>query len=166
MSLATVAEVRALVNTNLDDSQLQAVIDREEEDVTRLYGAPYAALSYDTETLEGGGCNLMLHRPLSTVTSVTEDSAALAATDYRVWGRQGRLERLPAGSTWGVVVTVVYTPVDDNNKRKRTIIELVRLATERTAMKSESIAGEFSYTAPDWEVEHARVLRSIGFVGV
>jgi hypothetical protein len=165
-SLVTVADVHALVATSKTDTQIQAVIDREEADVIRLYGAHYIAATSVSETKSGGGFNLFLRRPVASVTTVTEDTALLASTSYRLWGSQGRLERLPVGSWWGEVVVVSYVPTDDNNTRRSVIIELVRLALEHSAMKSESVAGEYSYTAPDWLVERSNLLRSLGFTGV
>jgi len=40
----------------------------------------------------------------------------------------------------------------------------VRLVIERTAMKSESIANEYSYTAPDnWEAEFRKAMKRLVF---
>lgn len=165
MSLLTLSETRAQIQTSLTDAELQAVINREEDEIVRLYGASYSGSAGTvTETLEGGGAGLFLRRPLTTVASVTEDDAALAATDYRAWAQQGRLERLPKGARWGEVVAVVYVPYDDNLRRKSVLVDLVRLAVEKTALKSESIAGEYSYSAPEWEAERAQLLRRIGFL--
>ncbi len=115
-----------------------------------------------TVTLEGEGKRkLYLRRKLTAVTSVTEDDVALAATDYKVWGAQGTVERLPRGIRWGEEIAIVYTPANDNDTRKAVIIDLVRLALERTALKSESIAGEYSYSAPEWEAERTAVLNRL-----
>lgn len=167
MSLLTLAEARALIKTSLTDPELQAVIGREEDEIIRLYGAHYVSgTTTVSETLEGGGASLFLRRPIFSVSSVTEDGAALASADYRLWGAQGRIERLPKGATWGEVITVVYVPQDDNGRRKAALIDLVRLAVEHTALKSESIAGEYSYTAPDWEAERAKLLRRAGLARI
>ncbi len=167
MSLLTLADVRALVKTSLTDPELQAVIGREEDEIIRLYGAHYTTSTATvSETLEGGGASLFLRRPILSVSSVTEDGAVLASADYRLWGGQGRIERLPKGATWGEVITVVYVPGDDNSRRKVALISLVQLAVERTALKSESIAGEYSYSAPDWEAERAKLLRRAGLARI
>jgi hypothetical protein len=48
--------------------------------------------------------------------------------------------------------------------RAQVIIDLVRIVIERTAMKSESIAGEYSYTAPDnWEAEFRKAMKRLVF---
>ncbi len=167
MSLLTLAEARALVKTSLTDPELQAVIGREEDEIIRLYGAHYVdGTTTVSETLEGGGASLFLRRPILSVSSVTEDGATRASADYRLWGGQGRIERLPKGAVWGEVITVAYVPQDDNSRRKAALIDLVRLAVERTALKSESIAGEYSYTAPDWDAERAKLLRRAGLARI
>jgi hypothetical protein len=62
---------------------------------------------------------------------------------------------------------VTYKPLDDRLKRAQVIIDLARLVIERTAMKSENIAGEYSYTAPDdWEREFRRAMRKLTFQAV
>lgn len=169
MSLLTVAEARVLVKTGLSDPDLQAIINREEALVTDLYGAHYVdANTTVVESLSGGGASLFLRRPLTSVTSIVEDGVTLTADDYRVWGKQGRIERLPVGTKWlaGVVIAVTCVPYNDNERRKAAIIELVRLTVQRTVMKSESVAGEYSYTAPEWDTARRAVLRGLGFPSV
>lgn len=166
MSLVTVAEVRAMVTTGILDTSLQAIIDREEAIMVQRCGAHYASTSTrNTETLSGGYTKLYLTQKITSIYRVTEDSVVLSQTDgdFRVWELEGCLERLPAGSLWGAVVSVLYVPYDDNERRKAVLVEMVRLALERTAMASESVAGEYSYHAPDWEYERARLLRSLNF---
>ncbi len=175
MSLLSVAELRAQIQSSLTDAQLQSVIDREEAEVTRLYGAHYVdGATTVSETLEGGMRNLYLRRRLTSVSSVTEyqtsdstDGTALTAvTDYRVWAAQGRIERMPSGATWGAIVDVVYVPADDNDLRRAAIVDLCRLALERTALKAENIADEYSYTAPEWGEARAEILQRLGFINV
>jgi hypothetical protein len=182
VSLLTVAELKAQVRSSLSDAQLQSVIDREEAEVIRLYGAHYVGISTTvTETLEGGTRSLYLRRRLTSVSSITEYStsdsitgtALTAVTDYRVWAAQGRIERMPSTNVsgfgvgvWGAIVTIVYVPADDNDLRRAAIIDLCRLALERTALKSENVAGEYSYTAPEWGQARAEILQRLGFVNV
>ncbi len=182
MSLLSVAGLRAQIRTSLTDSQLQMVIDREEAEVIRRFGAHYISGStMVTETLEGGMRNLYLRRRLTSVSSITEYSTSdstsgtllTAVSDYRVWAAQGRIERMPSTAvsgfgvgTWGAIVTIVYVPADDNDLRKAAIIDLCRLALERTAMQSENVAGEYSYTAPDWSAARAEILQRLGFIDV
>lgn len=173
MSLVLVAELRALVSTGKNDETLQAIIDREEAEIVRVLGAIPDGATAITEEHEGGLKNIYLRRPVLSVSSVTEqdldDDTATTLTagdDYYVWKAQARIERLPKGATWGELVTVTYVPVDDSARWKQVIIELCRLALERTAMRSEDVADEYEYQAPDWEAERLRLYRRLMFPGV
>lgn len=169
MSLLTIAEARALITTALDDIQLQAVIDREEAEVVRRLGAHGDGTSTITVELEGGSSDLFLNRTIASITSVRDRTATgtyetVASANYMHWSTQGRLQRL--NGTWKSVVEVVFAPVDDRSQRKQVIVELVRLALDQTAMKSESIAGEYSYSAGDWEVKRATLMRRLVFMPI
>lgn len=176
MSLTAVAEVRALVATTLTDAQLQIVIDRVEADITERIGAPYTdANTTISETVAGGYADLYLKRPISSVSTVTEYSSlssesgeALTAADgdFFVWPNEGRLVRLANGGRWGARVVVAYVPADDRHKWKQAVTDLVRLIVNHQAMKAESVAGEYSYTAPDYEVEKRRILKRLSFVEI
>jgi hypothetical protein len=162
MSLVSVAEIKARIKTVMGDADLQTVIDQAEADVVAHYGAHYVdGTTTATETVGGGLASLYLRRPLASVTSIVDDGTTLTSDDYRLWASQGRVERLPRGTLWGDVAVIVYKPANDNTQRKRVIIDLVRLDLERTAMTHESVGGEYSYNAPDWEQERAGVLRRL-----
>ncbi len=177
-SLLTIAEVRALISTGLSDADLQDVIDREEAWMIRAFGAHYTAGQSVTEIFAGERTrSLYLRRPIATVTSITADGETLDSDDYRLWGDEGRIERLPIGSLWGwrgeggiwfeETITVVYTPQDDNDLRKSALIDLLRLTLNRSGLKSESVAGEYSYTAfENTDAERARVMKRLGFIHV
>lgn len=178
-SLVSTDEVRALVDTGLTDAELQAVIDRVESEITDEIGAPYGDGVTITETLKGGGRNLYLKRPVSSVSSVTEyaslsDTTGNALTEneqFFVWGNQGRLERISAiygDILWSRVVKVVYAPADQREKRKGVIIDLVRIVISRSAYFQESVGGEYAYMAPSnwWESEKRRVMKRIRFTNV
>ncbi len=181
MSLVTPAEVKELIRTSASDTVLQHVIDREEREVIRLFGAHYVDGSTTVaETLAGGTRNLYLRRRVASISSIVEyqtldatSGSTLETGDYLLWADQGRIERMPAtavaswfagGATWGAKVLVTYVPYDDSDDRQAVIIELVRLALERTAMRRESVAGEYSYEAPDWGEARAEILRRLEFV--
>ena len=167
-SLVSVADVRALINTSLIDAALQAVIDRVEAEVTAKIGLPQddALTVTIVKTLAGEGENLFFPTEIYAVVSVVEDGTTLDSDEYQVWSG-GVLERLPSGAHWGDRCVVTYKPADDRLKRTAAIIDLVRIDLNRTAMKSESIAGEYSFTAPDdWERERRKIFRRLMFVAV
>lgn len=172
MSLLTVDEARALINTALNEAQLQMVINREEAEIVKRLGAVYDGTTAIVETVSGLTRNVYLRRGIGSVSAVTErltidDSpVTLEADDYFVWSEEGRLERKPRGQSWGAVVTVTYISTDDRQIWKQILTELVRIALERTAMKSESVAGEYSYSAPEWDEARAKLIREISFWNV
>ena len=170
MSVTSVNEVRLLVPAAkvLSDTDLQAVINRVEAEIAAIIGGPYAEDKDITLTLPGGGKYLPLPRRINQVVSVTvyatpaDDGRALDDAEYMVWPQEGLLER--AGGRWEPRVVVVFQPVDDREQWKQAVIDLVRLDIERTAQKQESVGGEYSYTAPDWERERRKILRRLRFV--
>ena len=170
MSLLIVAELRALVKTPLSDSDLQTVLDREEALMVDACGANYSAtVGFSiTEMLIGGLPNLWLGRKIGSVVEITENDETdpLSTDDYRLWGNAGRIQRLPEGYRWPPLVEVEYVPQDDSPLRRSVIADLVRLTLERTALKSEQVAGEYGYTASDWDKERAQMYRKLRLIRV
>lgn len=174
MSVLSVDDVRALVASPLNDAQLQLLLDREEQLLAQRLGAAYVDASTPiTQTRAGTNRLVFLPRRVLSVSTVTErlgidsDPETLLATDYFLHADTGMLERRPAGTHWGAVVVVTYVPADDRAAWRAALVDLVRLALSRTALKSESIAGEYSYTAADdWDAERAHVVRRVGFFNI
>jgi hypothetical protein len=164
-SLVSPADVKAILNTAMSDANLQTVIDRVEAQIIEKIGAPQDD-SYTVEiekTLRGDTQYLFTPAEIYSVTSIVEDGTTLSADEYRIWGG-GVIERLPEGAYWGDRCVATYKPTDDRLKRAQVIIDLVRLVIERTALKSENIAGEYSYTAPDnWNAEFRKALKRLTF---
>jgi hypothetical protein len=161
-SLISPAEVKAIYKTSMSDEDLQVVIDRVEYQINAEIGAPQTD-TYDTEivkTLPGNTKRLFIPTNIYSVTSIVEDTVLLGTEDYQTWDG-GMIERLPIGTYWGFRCVVTYKPVDDRLKRAQVIIDLVRLTIERTAMTNENVAGEYSYSAPDWEAEFNKVMRKL-----
>lgn len=169
MSLVTAETAKKQINTSIGDDDLQEIIDRIESQITARIGAPWDG---DTapeieKTLRGEGASLFLPTGIYEVVSIVEDDVTLTEDEFRVWGNGGVLERLPVGTNWGDVCVVTYKPMDDTFKRVPVIIDLLRLTLERTAMKAESIAGEYSYTAPDnWDAEFRKAMKRLVFKSV
>lgn len=175
MTLLSVGELRPLLDgTPLTDVQLINVIERVEADLTAVLGAAPDGATAVTEQLRGGLVNIFLRRKVASITSVTEyglltstsGTALTANTEYFLWAKQGRLERL-GGVTWGERVDVVYVPENEASKWKTAVIDLVRIFVNETALRSESISGSHSYTAPEnWDAEIRRVVRRLQFTVV
>ncbi|CAK0773885.1 conserved hypothetical protein [Gammaproteobacteria bacterium] len=167
-SLLTIAECKALVRSSVSDTDLQVVIDRVEGMITNKIGAyqdDSGAVTI-TKTVKGGGERLFLPVAFSEIISITEDDDLLDSDDYRAWGDQGMAERLPDGAVFGTVCVVVFKPVDQRNERKQATIDLVRLFVERTAMVSENVAGEYSFSAPEWDKDIKRAIKNLCFTEV
>jgi hypothetical protein len=172
-TLLTIERLRALVRTSLSDVDLQEIIDREDAELVRRYGAHYVdAVTPVIEEVIGNTRNIFVQRRVLSVVSVTEAQSlgyaavTLASTHYHLRGDQGRITRLPDGRAWLGTITVTYVPADDRPLREQVLIDLVRLTLERTAMQSESVAGEYSYTAPDWEKQRRALYRKLEFPSI
>ena len=164
-SLVSPAQGKALINTSMSDVNLQTVIDRVEAQITERIGAPQTDGMATTvrKALRGEGYYLFMPTEIYSVVSISEDGNALTSDQYQTWGG-GVIERLPDESFWGDRMDVIYKPADDRLKRAQVIIDLVRLVIERTAMKSENIAGEYSYSAPDnWDAEFRQAMKRLVF---
>lgn len=173
MTLLTVATLRAQVQTGMDDTQLAAMIEREEAEVIARYGAHYVdSVTPISETCDGGTCGIYLKRRIGSISSIGEaqqlggTATTLTASQYLLYPGQGRIARLPEGTRWGRSVTVSYVPADDRPLRIQVLIELCRLALEQTAMKGESVAGEYSFQAPDWERARQRLYKRLEFPSI
>lgn len=168
MSLASVAEVRAQVNSGLTDAELQVVIDRIEAEITAKIGAPQNdgdSVTHEV-TLRGGADCLFMPSEIGSVVSIVEDDVTLDSGEYQTWAA-GVIERLPVDvGIWGDRCVVTYKPADDREQRTGVIIDLARLELSRTAMKEESIGGEYSYVADDWNQQRREIMKRIGFIAV
>lgn len=176
-SLVSAAQFKAITPVTLSDTDLDGVIARVEAEITAAIGAPYSADLELTETLAGRGADLFLLRPVSEIVTVTEYDSWIAADatataleedqDYVLWPDQGVLRRINGRSTWNVKTVVVYTPRDDLQLWRQVIIDLVRVDLARTAYRSESVGGAYSYTAPpDWDQVRGRIMNRIQFTRV
>lgn len=164
MTLLTVTQLRGHVESDLDDTALQRLLDSEDAEIVRLFGPVSSA----TELHAGGAdvVQLVLDRQIASITSVTEvvdgTSTTLSADDYRQWWGQS-LERLDDGtnprSSWGERVTVVYVPNDATAQRTAVLIQLVQLALRYTGLRQESVGqGDYAATMLDQRRERARLL--------
>lgn len=176
MPLLSAADLRDHVETDLNDTRLQDVIDRLEAELLQRTGPHAGPL---VEILAGGGASVFLRRPISTVSSVREGAriepstpALTAATDYRVWPDQGRVERLTPGAELGTpaatvaaqfaaVVEVTYSPVDDQPQRKRVLLELVRLDLAQSGRAAESVGDDYRYRGLDYQEHRESLFRDL-----
>lgn len=169
MTLLDVATVRTIVPNALNDADLVALIAREEAYVERRFGVPGDGATSRSETLTGESRDVFTTRPIQTVSSVTERStpggtpSTIAAANYQVWSNEGRIER---NGRWLRYVVVTYVPQDERDRWRSALIEVMRHAIEQTAMQAESMANEYNYTAPDWEMQRERIYRRLQFLSI
>lgn len=140
----TISDVRARVETDLDDDTVQRILDAAVEDVERTAG-PAAS---DSETYSGivGRRKISLLRRSASIASVKERRSVTSAevtlhtSDWRKLGGY-ELVRLGNGqnpaSTWGEEVVVTYVPEIDAELRDRVTLDLCQVDIEFRAMKSE-----------------------------
>lgn len=157
MSLVTLGEVRALVETDLSDVDLQALLDREEGWLAGRIGA-LAGARTDTFSPGHGDTPIYLSRRATSVV-VADNALAVAAADLRFVPGSGMVRRI--SGYWTGPVAVTYTPTDADTV-KRAVIELVRGTVAETGNDAETI-GDYSYTRGDAAVRLGRlaVVRSV-----
>jgi hypothetical protein len=127
MTLASVADFRAHVSTTLADGAVQDKLDAAEQEIVRTIG-PVGPVSEFYSRVSGP--LLMLSRRAAEITTVTEGTTTLAATDYRL--RSGTVvQRLSSGTPcrWRDRngIEVAYLPESDVAERIRVQIALVQL---------------------------------------
>lgn len=132
--LLTVAELRKHLPdhpTGADyDDALRRLLEAAEAAITQVAGP----VDQVTEFSVGRGAYLILNRPATSFTSITEDfdgtPVALSATDYRLSPSGLVLSRLSGGTNprtnWYGLVRVVYTPQSDVAQREAVQVLLVQ----------------------------------------
>lgn len=148
MSVVTPDDVRALVPTALDDVNLQDVINREEAWLAIRVGQLIGERVETYYPLASSGITII--RRTDAVT-VADDVGAV--TDFTFLADARYVVR--TSGAWTSPVTVTYTPTDELII-ETAIIELVRLAVNRTAGVQSETIGSYSYTRADGADETTR----------
>lgn len=154
--LTNVAQVRALVATDLSDPQLAEVIAREEAILASEVGA-LSGSRVETFVITdlASGLPVRLRRPTSAV-AVTEGN--VATTDIRLASNGRVVARVSTSgfqpASWLGVVEVTYIP-NDTARVVSWVIELVRARLAETGFESETDTG---YTYSKGAQSHAAVL--------
>ena len=179
-SLLTTAQIRELIPTDLSDAALVLLMDDAEAEIELRCGK--TGENAQTETHRGEGSWLYLKRGVeseSDIDSIEETTRqpsvigtatvdVLAGNDWSLWYNGTALFREPNGDHprtrgWGDVVVVTYTPAGgeaENSRRKRALVDLVRLSMPDPSKASEN-SGNYSVTHRDIERERARILRRL-----
>ncbi len=161
MTTVSLATIRTLVQTSLSDGELQTIIDRVEGMIEERIGA----VQNEAGTVELTEAGLVSARgeiftaqPIASITSMTIGGEAVTVADLvSVYYKSGYIPAI-SGVYPTNAYTIVYKPTYRKNKYESVVIDLVRLELAKTAMKSENVAGEYTYQAPDWPVEAKKIL--------
>ncbi len=162
MSLLSVSELQAQVETDLDATTLQQIIDAVERTIEDYTGpvAGYLA-EYDVNL---SATTLRLPVQATTIISIEEYTGSeteptitiLETDDYDLSDDNWNLRRLSDGtnprSTWSWHIVVTFDPREDTERRKQIAIHLSRLEIEKSAYESESIGDWNSKGKNDKEV--------------
>ena len=164
MSL-TIADVRARVETDLDNETLQKILDAAVEDLERRCGR--AASETEVYRASGRRSFSLLRRAVS-ISSVTErrclgsEPVTLSADDYRRVGYE--LIRIATGTnpaiTWGHEVIVEYAPEVDSSLRDRVVLDVCQMDAEFRALANEK-TGDWQGDYSDHEARRDSLFRQV-----
>jgi hypothetical protein len=166
-SNVNLSNLRQHVETGMDDTALQRILDDAAQEVLSRFGTDASR----TVRLNGTGrSTVRLVRPALTLTSVAEYNSqgtllyTLAGTDYELQNDGRTIRRLTGGlwasGYWSYTVQVIYTPQPELALRDRVIIDLVRLACSYSAQSSEKI-GDYQANHVDYLNERERLLQAV-----
>lgn len=168
--MVDLTRVKERIETDLSDTELQAMIDEITAEIEGRYGANGSITVFlgDDRELDGYRTFLSLVRPLSGTAVVTEidhtEETVVAADDFRVIHDGRTLERLNDGTTprtfWQRLVKVVYVPVSDVLERDEITILLVQLGIEYRGLKSEK-AGDHAASYMDYTTERTMLINRL-----
>jgi hypothetical protein len=151
VSFVTLAEVRPLVDAeSLSDSELQAVIDREEASLAARVGALAGARTVRFYA-SAGDAAVLVPRATSLV-AVVDGGGTVDPASLRFDERTGVLARITG--YWTNPIDVTFTPTDAADV-KRVLIDLVRSVVTETGYDSETMDG-YSYNRGDAPARMAR----------
>ena len=165
-TLMTNADVRSLVQSGLSDAAFEYLVDAADADIVRTAGAHSGQLVeyHDAQRIQ----TLFLRRTPASVASIVatyEDGTTdytIPATEYRIEGKRviNDYGWDYYGSYRGGRMKVTYTPVTDEPRRRRALIELVRLSVTDSGVAAKSIDG-ISTTFMNTQKARNAVLREL-----
>lgn len=171
---ALLPRVKARVETDLSDTELQAIIDEASADIIAKYG-PSATAGAITQWYRGYRHKIVVERIIDTTKTITvteyiteggwtETPYTLTSADYRVWPNGLVVERLTTGMwsrwQWPSRVKLTYTPMNDDNQRNEVIIKMAILATQYDSNTSLTV-GDVQATTTDYITERNRLMRTL-----
>ncbi len=162
----TIDQLRARVETDLDDVVMQRILDANVKAIERKAGT-----ATESEDQDGTNSDFMsVLRPVAAVLSIierrshTSDAVTLSTNDYRLVGKYKFL-RLGDGDNparcWGVEVQFNYTPEVDTAVRDRVTLDLSQVDVEYRPFNEEKVGkGEWEGKA-DWNKQRRELLAQV-----
>lgn len=162
----TIADLKLRVETDLDDTVLQRILDSAVAAVDRSAGNATS----ETETVNASGSRwIVLNRRHDTIDSITErryhdsDAVTLSSNDYRQVGDY-KLLRIASGDneslTWGEEVVIAYTPEVDQDVRDRVALDLCQVDIEFRAYEREEV-GDWEGEQKEWKARRRELLAQV-----
>ena len=162
----SLADLRARIETDLDDPTLQRIIDAAVKSIVRSAGNA----TEEVETKLAAGADwFTVSRLITTVTSIVErrrhssSAVTLSSDDYRQVGSY-RFLRLRDGANpalgWGAEVVITYVPEVDSDVRDRVTLDLCQVDLEFKAYESEK-SGDWSGSQKDYVARRRELLSQI-----
>lgn len=172
--LMTTDEMREHIETALEDTALQRLMDSAEDDINQHCGlltiGDYDEPDTVTEWFSRSVRESVLYtkQPLLSVESVTEmttghdlaDVETELVLDEEYW-TDGYSIRRKDGYTFGHRVRVVYVPKNTVNRRRATLIQLVKLEINVDPGTGFEGAGSWQHTSQDYEQQRQHLLWSL-----
>jgi hypothetical protein len=145
---------------------LHDLIDAEHAEVVKRFGEDDS----EENDLPGGTKTIFPSRRVDEITRITEDGVVLADDDFEVRQKGWAVRRLDTGThpatTWGEDIHIEFTPVDDTARRKRVILDILKIAKKYGPYQSERL-GDYSYMrqagngSKDYQSEREALLSSL-----
>lgn len=168
-SLLDTDAIREHVETDLSDTALQQLIDDAEAEIVTKFGAHSETGEIVEEHVVMDGERWIYPRrvldPALPVTITRQEFGSSDVTiadeaEYALSATTGGIRLLATGPWAGQLVTIEYTARTDAPRRKRVLIDLVRLALRYDAARNTSM-GDMSVSHVAYQQERNQILASL-----
>ncbi|MCP4871633.1 MAG: phage gp6-like head-tail connector protein [Proteobacteria bacterium] len=162
----TVQDLRARVETDLDDDTLQRILDSAVQAIDRAAGKAIA--EQEAKLAANSEWFATIRRPASGIVIKerrrhTSPEVTLAADDYRQVGTY-RFLRLTDGTNpapcWGHEVVIDYVPEVDEDVRDRVALDISQVDLEFRAFEREK-SGDWEGEQKEWKSRRRELLAQV-----
>lgn len=169
MAMLSLANIRKLVETDLDDTALNIVATSEYNDLIARYGDD----GERTIQLPGGHQDLVISLPVVTIASIKEinhydgtvSELTLASDDYIMLYGGRLLKRVASGAnparSWAPLVSVTYTPASREYLRNRVHCDLIKLALQFNGTREEWFGDYRTKFGSSYHTTREQVMRQL-----